>query len=72
MASPDGAYQTKGTMRPADIVDSSICINACPEAAVPRILGCLFSAAKENIGIHIAIPILNSAIGKMLAIKLTG
>ena len=30
---------TKGTIMPAEIVENSICAKACPDAAVPRILG---------------------------------
>lgn len=65
-AKPDGAYQTSGTIKPADTVDSNICIKACPEAAVPRIFGWRSNAAKESMGIASAMPILNKATGAML------
>ena len=65
-ASPDGAYQVMGTIRPAETVDNSIWINAWPEAAVPRIAENLSKAASDSTGMASAIPILNNAIGRML------
>ena len=55
---PNVENQQIGTMMPATAEEKSICIKACPDAAVPLAFGKQSSAAIEMIGIMAAIPIL--------------
>jgi hypothetical protein len=55
---PKVENQRIGTKNPATIEENNICIKACPEAAVPLILGKQSNPANEIIGIAEAIPIL--------------
>lgn len=66
IAKPNGENHKSGTTKPAETVESNICIKAWPEAAVPRILENRSNTASDNIGIASAMPMLNNATGKIL------
>ena len=55
---PNVENQRIGTKSPAVAEANNICVKACPEAAVPLILGKQSNPANEIIGITEAIPIL--------------
>ena len=57
-ANPSVENHKNGTAIPATSVEKSICENACPEAAVPLILGKQSKAANEMTGMIEAIPML--------------
>ena len=58
-------FHTNEATRPDETLDKNICIKAWPDAAVPRIFGCLSSAAIDSTGIASAMPTLNIAIGNI-------
>ena len=70
--SPKVENQTIGTKIPAVAEANNICVKACPEAAVPLILGKQSNPANEIIGITDAIPMLYSAINPILKKALSG
>ena len=69
---PKVENQRIGTINPATTEANNICVNACPEAAVPLILGKQSKAANAIIGITEAIPILYKAINPILKKALSG
>ena len=71
-AKPSGLNQMIGINSPAETVESNICMNACPEAAVPLSLGNLSSAAIDSIGVVKAMPMLYKTIGKIFQNGLAG
>ena len=64
-ANVKGLPHTNEATTPDEKLDKNICMKAWPDAAVPRILGCLSSAAIDNTGIASAMPTLNIAIGNI-------